>query len=132
MYFDFEDYHPDIEPVGHAISWRDEIFLSIAFHIALVALLIFAPRWLPARRIPTQSPFQLSANDRSTFVFVRPKFDLEALKAPQRGGCGEAPRQRDAAVGHWLRCQEGARCREAVVCKESGGIEWRFGRKRGI
>ena len=25
MYFDFEDYHPDITPVGRAISWREGV-----------------------------------------------------------------------------------------------------------
>ncbi len=84
MYFDFEDYHPDIEPLGHAISWRDEIFLSIVVHIVVVVLLVSAPRWVPAPKIPKESPFQLSANDRSRFVFVQPRLDMEALKPRPR------------------------------------------------
>lgn len=84
MYFDFEDYRPDIEPVGHAISWRDEVFLSIVIHAAVLALLIFAPRWLPAPTVPKQSPFQLQMQDRPRFVFVQPRLDLTAPKPPVR------------------------------------------------
>ncbi len=86
MYFDFEDYRPDYEPIGHVISWRDEIFLSIAVHVAAILLLIFAPRLLPAPKIPAQAPFVLRAQDRdrARFVFVQPRLDIEALKPPPR------------------------------------------------
>ena len=33
MYFDFEDYRPDITPVGRAISWREGVLLSIIVHL---------------------------------------------------------------------------------------------------
>ena len=33
MYFDFEDYRPDIPPVGRAISWREGVLLSIIVHL---------------------------------------------------------------------------------------------------
>lgn len=85
MYFDFEDYRPDIEPIGHSISWRDEAFLSVVVHTAAVALLIFAPRLLPAPKVPASAPFVLQAErERPRFVFVQPKLDLEAPKAPPR------------------------------------------------
>ena len=38
MYFDFEDYRPDITPVGRAISWREGILLSLIVHMAMVIL----------------------------------------------------------------------------------------------
>ena len=38
MYFDLEDYHPDISPVGQAISWREGVLLSIIAHLVVVIL----------------------------------------------------------------------------------------------
>ena len=50
MYFDFEDYHPDITPVGRAISWREGVLLSIIAHLVMVILILVAPRWFPVPR----------------------------------------------------------------------------------
>ena len=44
MYFDFEDYHPDISPVGRAISWREGVLLSIIVHLVMVILILVAPQ----------------------------------------------------------------------------------------
>src|SRR5579883_3186514 len=85
MYFDFEDYRPDIEPIGHVISWRDEIFASIGLHVLAVALLIYAPRLLPSSKAPAQTPFVLDmSQDRPRFVFVQPRLDIESPKPPPR------------------------------------------------
>ena len=42
MYFDFEDYHPDITPVGSVISWREGVLLSIILHLAGVIVILLA------------------------------------------------------------------------------------------
>ena len=47
MYFDLEDYHPDISPVGQAISWREGVLLSIIAHLVMVILILVAPKWFP-------------------------------------------------------------------------------------
>jgi len=47
MYFDLEDYHPDITPVGQAISWREGVLLSIIAHLVMVILILVAPKWFP-------------------------------------------------------------------------------------
>ncbi len=47
MYFDFEDYRPDISPVGRAISWREGILISIIAHMAMVIVLLLAPKLFP-------------------------------------------------------------------------------------
>ena len=44
MYLDFEDYRPDIQPIGRAISWREGILISIIVHLLMVIALILAPR----------------------------------------------------------------------------------------
>ena len=41
MYLDFEDYRPDIQPIGRAISWREGVLLSIIVHLVFIILLIF-------------------------------------------------------------------------------------------
>ena len=47
MYFDFEDYRPDITPVGGAISWREGVLLSIIGHMAMIILLLLSPQIFP-------------------------------------------------------------------------------------
>ena len=84
MYFDFEDYRPDIEPIGHVISWRDEIFVSVGIHVLAIALLLYAPRLFPAPTVPKQTPFVLNMQERPRFVFVQPRIDIESPKPPPR------------------------------------------------
>src|SRR5580704_15422099 len=81
MYFDFEDYHPDFTPVGRAISWREGVLLSIIVHLALIIVMLLAPRFLPQRRV-VQAP---RVPDHTQFVFVQPRNDIAALRPPDRG-----------------------------------------------
>jgi TonB family protein len=91
MYFDFEDYRPDISPVGRAISWREGILISIIVHMALVILLLVAPDWLPDRVVVPAT--EVAANeDRPRFVIVNPRVDLRALKPPERGEASDQDR----------------------------------------
>ena len=91
MYFDFEDYRPDISPVGRAISWREGILISIIAHMAVVILLLIAPKLFPfdeeaARaRAAAFERRQQAERERARFVFVQPRVDLRALKPPERG-----------------------------------------------
>jgi TonB family protein len=90
MYFDFEDYRPDITPVGRAISWRDGVFLSIAVHVLGGVLLLTAPRWMPENLlvIPINRDESASApepeRERPRFVFVNPRNDEIAARPPER------------------------------------------------
>ena len=85
MYFDFEDYRPDITPVGGAISWREGILLSIIGHMGLIIFLLMMPRIFPQR--PQEAAPVATELDRlqenTRFVFINPKVDLEALRAPE-------------------------------------------------
>ena len=47
MYFDFEDYHPSIEPVGRALTGLEMVLLTIIFHLLTVILVLVSPKWLP-------------------------------------------------------------------------------------
>src|SRR5918996_3102792 len=98
MYFDFEDYRPDISPVGRAISWREGVLLSIIAHLlALIFVLIF-PRLFPydveaarARALALQQ--QQRPQEPTRFVFVQPRIDTPALKAPPRAEPSDIDRQ---------------------------------------
>ena len=93
MYFDFEDYRPDITPVGRAISWREGVLLSIILHLVTVILVLLMPklpdtgveaaRLTAVRRPPPES---------QRFVFVQPRLDLRALKPPERGDASDKDR----------------------------------------
>jgi TonB family protein len=84
MYFDFEDYHPDITPVGQAISWREGVLLSIIVHLVMVILLLVAPKWFPFLREPARRPAnaQQQRSEPTRFVFVQPRVERPVAKAP--------------------------------------------------
>jgi len=88
MYFDLEDYHPDITPVGRAISWREGVLLSIIVHLALIIFILLFPKLFPedkdarARRLMALQQDQEREHPR--FVFVEPRNDVRAPKAPPR------------------------------------------------
>ena len=87
MYFDLEDYHPDISPVGQAISWREGVLLSIIAHLVMVILILVSPRWFPwlfePRRVqvvarPAQPEPPLH------YMMVAPRLERPVDKAPAR------------------------------------------------
>ena len=96
MYFDFEDYRPDISPVGRAISWREGILISIIAHMAMIILLLAAPKLFPfdeqAARARAAALEQRLAREKTRFVFVQPRVDLKALKPPPRAEASDADR----------------------------------------
>jgi TonB family protein len=98
MYFEFEDYKPDITPVGRAISWREGVLLSIIVHLAGVIGLLLSPQLfaidpatLQARQAALEAARPRSEPER--FVFVNPKVDLKALKPPQRAEPSDQDRE---------------------------------------
>ena len=96
MYFDFEDYRPDISPVGRAISWREGVLISIIVHLMAVILVLLAPRLLPENRM-AQRLQQLAARrerpEPTRFVFVQPRVDLKAPRAPERAEPSDIDRE---------------------------------------
>jgi TonB family protein len=95
MYFDFDDYRPDITPVGRAISWREGVLLSIIVHLAGVIVLLAFPEILtkgfnPVAVVPVAE--QQAKREPTTFVFVQPKLDTPAPKPPVRGEASDQDR----------------------------------------
>jgi TonB family protein len=94
MYFDFEDYHPDITPVGQAISWREGVLLSIIAHLVAIILVLVAPKWFPFLTTPPRprAVVQLPPQDKTRFVFVQPRVERPVPKAPDRAEASDLDR----------------------------------------
>src|SRR5579862_4737831 len=81
MYLDFEDYRPDIQPIGRAISWREGVLLAFIVHLLMIIALLLAPT------VDSVAPQNLTLQpkeDAPRFVFVQPRQDLKALRPPER------------------------------------------------
>jgi TonB family protein len=92
MYLDFEDYRPDIQPIGRAISWREGVLLSIIVHLVGVIVLLVAPRFFPFLAEPPKQVAQLTPQESPRFVFVQPRLDLPAPRPPDRGEASDKDR----------------------------------------
>jgi len=96
MYFEIEDYRPDITPVGRAISWREGVLLSIIFHLVVVILILLYPRLFPFDAKAAQARAALLQQqrepDETRFVFVQPRNDVTAPKPPPRAESSDKDR----------------------------------------
>ncbi len=100
MYFDFDDRYTGVEPVGHAISRREGIVMSVVVHVAVVGVLMMLPPLTlsPAEeqgevieRLP-QEPEEGDAR----FVFVQPRVDMPAERPPERAELSDLDRRAQA------------------------------------
>jgi len=88
MYFDFEDYHPEFTPVGHAISTREGVLIAFILHLLAVIVILVAPKFLPdasAARARALLLAQQRLAEPPRFVFVQPRVDRPAPRPPLRG-----------------------------------------------
>ena len=94
MYFEFDDYRPDISPVGQAISWREGVLISIIVHLVAVIVVLLVPRLFPYD--PTARPQAFALPDPNEqaprFVFVQPRVDRKAVKPPDLGPASDQDR----------------------------------------
>ncbi len=100
MYIDFEDYRPDIEPLGGAISRREGILLSIILH--LVAVVVVVAPDLPFIKAASERAEAAAERQRiealaqqqeeQRFVFVQPRVDTEAPAPPPRAELSDRDR----------------------------------------
>ena len=96
MIFDFEDRYFDTPTIESAMSWREQVLLSVLAHVTVVLLVLFVPR-LPfvqeaeAERLARlaelaalqeQAQLALAADPDPTFVYIEPLFDVPADEAP--------------------------------------------------
>lgn len=96
MYFEIEDYKPDITPVGSAISWREGVLLSIIVHLAGVIVILLSPQLFevdPRALLARQAALSERQPQPERFVFIQPKVDLRALKPPDRAEASDQDRE---------------------------------------
>jgi len=93
IHFDFDDRYQDELIVGSAISKREGVLLSSAFHAAILALILFGPEWtflnpdheeLEARQEELLRQQREREEASRRFVFVQPRVEIEAKAPPQR------------------------------------------------
>jgi TonB family protein len=96
MYFDFDGRYEDYVPVGGAIRKWDGVLVSIVLHAIVVAVFLFAPllpifavRPLEAVTPATPPP----ERERPRFVFVQPRIDRPAERAPDRAEASDIDRR---------------------------------------
>jgi len=98
MYFDFEDYRPDITHIPNVLTWRDGVLLSIIVHLLGVIAILIWPRVFPydaeaARRLAESMQVeQEREQEPPRFVFVNPRQDIPAPKAPPRAELSDKDR----------------------------------------
>src|SRR5262245_54418061 len=96
MYFDFEDYRPDISPVGRVISIREGVLLAFILHLIGVIVILLSPRLFPedlegkaARVLAAQ---EQRMRDQTRFVFVQPRVERPVPRPPDRGEASDRDR----------------------------------------
>jgi TonB family protein len=100
IHFDLDDRYLDEQAVGSAISRREGVLLSVVFHVLLGLAIIVGPTLPLFRHTPEElrlmqekerQRLEQQRQDR-TFVFVRPRVDLEAKKPPPRAELSDKDR----------------------------------------
>jgi TonB family protein len=101
MYLDFDDSRPDTPTLDSAMSRREAVVLSVAFHgLALLAIL-FVPEipWVQralerAREVALarQLAFEQAQRENQRFVFIQPRLDEPAPVPPLRGELSDQDR----------------------------------------
>ncbi len=96
MYFDLEDRYIDAPSLDSAMSWREQVLLSLFVHLFVAAFILFFPmlpfvraaevarqeRLMELAELQQSQPVLTPDSDR-TFVFIEPRVDLESLEEPR-------------------------------------------------
>ncbi|MGE3508594.1 MAG: TonB family protein [Vicinamibacterales bacterium] len=96
MYFDFEDNRPDTPHLVSPLTWRDAVFLTIILHLVGLLMIVTAPRWLPVLTPSDSEQVELKPpppRESPRFVFVQPRVDPPAPKAPPRAELSDQDRR---------------------------------------
>ena len=99
MYFDFEDYRPDISPIGRAFTRLEVVLLTIICHLMALIVILLSPKWFPKLfEAPPVKPLliQQQPQERTRFVFVQPRVDTPAPRPPDRAELSDLDRRAQA------------------------------------
>ena len=92
MYFDFEDYHPDIPTLDRSLTQLEVVLLTVVVHLLVVISILAWPHLAfvkamyaaQEQRIDAQrQKEQDNLRDRSTFAFVAPKVEIRTQVPPK-------------------------------------------------
>lgn len=99
MLFDFEDRHFETPGLESAMSWREQVLLSLFVHLAVLALAIFIPQLdfvraaeerqaarlveLAEQEAQAMAQARAAAADQPTFVFIQPRVEIEPREEPR-------------------------------------------------
>src|SRR5260221_14420453 len=92
MYFDFEDYRPDIPTLDRSLTQLEIVLLTIVVHLLLVISILAWPHLAfvkamyaaQEQRIEAQrQKEQDNLRDRAQFVFVAPKVEIRTQVPPK-------------------------------------------------
>ncbi len=100
MYLDLEDRYLDAPSLDSAMSWREQVLLSLFVHLFVAAFVLFFPmlpfvraaevarqeRLMELAELQQAQPVVAQDSNR-TFVFIEPRVDLESQDLPR----AEAP-----------------------------------------
>ena len=97
IHFDIDDRYLDDAAVGHAISRRDGVFVSMVVHVVLFGLILYGPRipffqLSPEELERRQAALQERLEQQRQFVFVQPKIDMQALQPREQAPLSDADR----------------------------------------
>lgn len=100
MYFDFDDRYTGVDPVGHAISRREGVVMSIVVHVAVFAAIVLLPPLLPQSQQAQDDGIerlQVAPDEENPrFVFVQPRVDMPAERPPERAELSDVDRRAQA------------------------------------
>src|SRR5687768_1421935 len=88
MYFDFDENRPDTPTMPRSLSRLEVSLMTIVMYMGIVILYLVAPhlplvKELEARRQQAIEEQLRKQRQTQRFVFVQPRVDLRAEKAPQ-------------------------------------------------
>ena len=102
MYFNFEDYRPDTPTLPRSLTRLEVSLLTIVLYLSLIILMLVWPKlpfvqaWEAERlqALAKQQQVELQRQrENARFVFVAPRVDLKALKAPERAELSDIDRK---------------------------------------
>src|SRR5260370_25052895 len=96
MYFDFEDYHPSLEPLSSSLTQLEVVLLTIIFHLVMIIVVLLSPKWMPtwlqSRPVQPIVLQQAPPKQQPRFVFVQPRVERSVPKAPDRAEASDRDR----------------------------------------
>ena len=95
-FFDLDNRYIDDAVVGRAITRRDGVFLSVVFHLCVLAMVVYGPEITLFQLSPEELERRRAVIERQdedrTFVFVQPQVDIPAPKPRERAPLSDEDR----------------------------------------